>query len=184
MLKLLIAIVAVALLYWLYRQRRHIFNRRPRPTPVVTTLEAVEIRAFLAADTPQECLESDGSRHGEAFQSKTPPDLPHGSECRCERVSLFYTSADVFQGASESTPRKTELGELEGLEATALKRALLSLKTEVWHSWADFVAEHPLDRFAPPRQEPVQALLQHAWTHRLLPPPSESTPVTSAPPAS
>lgn len=184
MLKLLIAIVAVALIYWLYRQRRYIFNRRPQPTPVVTALEAVEIRALLAAETPLECLESDGSRHGEAFQSKTPPDLPHGPGCQCERVSLFYTSADVFQGASESTPRKTTLGELPGAEAAPLKRALLSLQTEPWDDWDRFLAEHPLERFAPEHREALKSLLQHAWERRQPVPPPDSTSVTSAPSAS
>lgn len=164
MLKLLIAIVAVALVYWLYRQRRTIFVRSKRPEPVITTIEATEIRAYLAWNTPVECLREDATRHGPNFQSKQPPELPHASGCRCEKVSLFYTSADVFQGASEEALRNSELGSLSPLEANRLKMLLLAIRDATLpESLEELLTEYPLDPFEPARREEVRRLLQKAW---------------------
>ena len=104
MLKLFIAVVAVALIYWVWTKKNQIFPRRKDESePFITTIEAIELKTYLDWDTPVSCLESDGTRYGRQFKQKTPPSLPHEQGCKCETTKLFYTSEDVFQGTSPVT---------------------------------------------------------------------------------
>ena len=101
MLKLFIAVVAVALIYWVWTKKNQILPKRnDESEPFITTIEAIELKTYLDWDTPVSCLESDGTRYGRQFKQKKPPDLPHEQGCRCETSKLFYTSEDVFQGTS------------------------------------------------------------------------------------
>ena len=107
MLKLFIAIVAVALIYWVWTKKNQILPKKnDESEPFITTIEAIEMKTYLDWDTPVSCLESDGTRYGRQFKQKTPPDLPHEQGCRCETTKLFYTSEDVFQGTSPVTKHK------------------------------------------------------------------------------
>ncbi len=122
MLKLFIAAVAVALLYWIWTKKNHIFpGKNNESDPFITTIEAIELQTYLDWDTPVSCLESDGIRYGKQFKQKTPPELPHEHGCRCEATKLFYTSEDVFQGTSPISKHKSALGELSTKDALLLK---------------------------------------------------------------
>ena len=131
MLKLFIAVVAVALIYWVWTKKNNILPKRnDESEPFITTIEAIELKTYLDWDTPVSCLESDGTRYGLHFKQKKPPDLPHESGCRCETTKLFYTSEDVFQGTSPVTKHKSALGDLFSKDALLLKNILLDIKKE------------------------------------------------------
>ena len=131
MLKLFIAVVAVALIYWVWTKKNQILPKRnDESEPFITTIEAIELKTYLDWDTPVSCLESDGTRYGRQFKQKTPPDLPHEQGCRCETTKLFYTSEDVFQGTSPVTKHKSALGDLCSKDALLLKNILLEIKKE------------------------------------------------------
>ena len=164
MLKLFIAVVAIALAYWIYRlKRRHLLVRHTSPEPVITALEGTEMRAFLNWDTPIECLHDDGWRCGERFQAKQPPALPHCERCQCEEVKLFYTSAEVFQGTSAPTPRHSGLGELPGEVALLLKLLLLELhESAVEENFGAFWESLGAERIPDEWWEPMRQLLFQA----------------------
>ena len=131
MLKLFIAVVAVALVYWVWTKKNQILPKRnDESEPFITTIEAIELKTYLDWDTPVSCLESDGTRYGRQFRQKTPPDLPHDKGCRCEITKLFYTSEDVFQGTSPVTKHKSALGDLCSKDALLLKNILLEIKKQ------------------------------------------------------
>lgn len=175
MIKLLIAVVAIALAYWIYRlKKQHFFVRHKSPEPVITTLEGAEVRAFLDWDTPTECLRDDGLRCGEQFRAKQPPDLPHSERCQCEAVKLFYTSAEVFQGTSTPTSRKSGLGELPGEVALALRLLLLELHdSSIKESFMEFWERLGAERIPEEWLEPIRQLLSQ--THDGLHHTPEST---------
>ena len=52
MLKLFIALFGLILVYWIYKKKKQLFVRHPQVEPVITTLEAYELQAFLDATTP------------------------------------------------------------------------------------------------------------------------------------
>ena len=131
MLKLFIAIVAVALIYWVWTKKNQILPKKnDESDPFITTIEAIELKTSLDWDTPVSCLESDGTRYGRQFKQKTPPDLPHEKGCRCETTKLFYTSEDVFQGTSPVTKHNSAVGDLCSKDALLLKNILLEIKKE------------------------------------------------------
>ena len=129
MLKLFIAVVAVALLYWVWTKKNQILPKKnDESEPFITTIVAIELKTYLDWDTPVSCLESDGTRYGQQFKKKTPPDLPHEQGCRCETTKLFYTSEEVFQGSTPVTKHKSALGDLGSKDALLLKNILLEIK--------------------------------------------------------
>ena len=129
MLKLFIAVIALALIYWVWTKKNQILQKRnDESEPFITTIEAIELKTYLDWDTPVSCLESDGTRFGRQFKQKSPPDLPHERGCRCETTKLFYTSEDVFQGNSPVTKHKSALGDLCSKDALLLKNILLEIK--------------------------------------------------------
>ena len=131
MLKLFIAVVAVALIYWIWTKKNQILPKRnDESEPFITTIEAIELKTYLDWDTPVSCLESDGTRYGPQFKKKKPPNLPHEQGCRCETTKLFYTSEDVFQGTSPVTKHKSVLGDLCSKDALLLKNILLEIKKQ------------------------------------------------------
>ena len=131
MLKLFIAVVAVALIYWVWTKKNQILPKKNNESdPFITTIEAIELKTYLDWDTPVSCLESDGTRYGHQFKQKKPPDLPHEQGCRCETTKLFYTSEEVFQGTSPVTKHKSALGDLCSKDALLLKNILLEIKKE------------------------------------------------------
>lgn len=130
MLRALILVVAVSLIYWLFKMKKQgIFrSRRPQNDLPVTSIEGHELRTFLDIDTPLECLRDDGVRYGQSFRLKNMPPIPHNQQCRCQTVPLSYTSSEVFQGAlRDKSPRQTTLGELEAHDAQLLKSMLMGL---------------------------------------------------------
>ena len=70
MLKLFIALFGLILVYWIYKKKKQLFVRHPQVEPVITTLEAYELQAFLDATTPLVCLEADGQKFGKQFKEK------------------------------------------------------------------------------------------------------------------
>ena len=61
MLKLFIAVVAVALIYWVWTKKNQILQKsNDESEPFITTIEATELKTYLDWDTPVSCLESDG----------------------------------------------------------------------------------------------------------------------------
>ena len=65
MLKLFIAVVSVALIYWVWTKKNQILPKRnDESEPFITTIEAIELKTYLDWDTPVSCLESDGIRYG------------------------------------------------------------------------------------------------------------------------
>ena len=131
MLKLFIAVVVVALIYWVWTKKNQILPKKnDESDPFITTIEAIELKTYLDWDTPVSCLESDGTRYGRQFKQKTPPELPHEHGCRCETTKLFYTSEEVFQGTSPVTKHKSALGDLCSKDALLLKIILLEIKKE------------------------------------------------------
>ena len=165
MLKLLIAAFSVALLYWLWNKKKHIFtSRNNKVDPFITTIEAIELQTFLAWDTPRSCLESDGIRYGKQFKLKKPPELPHGPGCRCEATKLFYTSDDVFQGTSPILTRKSELGEISAKDALLLKNILLKIINDSEsESFSDLIAQFETNSFSADIRYQAISLAEHAF---------------------
>jgi hypothetical protein len=150
MLKLFIAAFSVALLYWLWSKKNKIFvSRNSKVDPFITTIEAIELKTFLAWDTPRSCLESDGIRYGKQFKLKFPPELPHELGCRCEATKLFYTSDDVFQGTSPILTHKSALGDISAKDALLLKNILLKIINDpAADSFTDFMSQFESSSFS------------------------------------
>lgn len=169
MLKLFIAAVAVALLYWVWTKKNQIFPKRNNESdPFITTIEAIELQTFLDWDTPVSCLESDGIRYGKQFKQKTPPELPHEHGCRCEATKLFYTSDDVFQGTSPISKHKSALGDLSTKDALLLKNILLEIKTNsIDDSFTDFIKKFEVNDFSDEIRSQAISLAEHAFQDTL-----------------
>ena len=165
MLKLFIAVVAVALIYWVWTKKNQILpKRKDGSEPFITTIEAIELKTYLDWDTPVTCLESDGTRYGQQFKEKTPPDLPHEHGCRCETTKLFYTSRDVFQGTSPITKHKSALGDLSSKDAFLLKNILLKIKKESANvSFEQMIEKFDLNEFSEKIRNEAVLLAEHAY---------------------
>ena len=165
MLKLFIAVVAVALIYWVWTKKNQIFSKRnDESEPFITTIEAIELKTYLDWDTPVSCLESDGTRYGRQFKQKNPPDLPHEKGCRCETTKLFYTSEDVFQGTSPVTKHKSALGDLCSKDALLLKNILLEIKKESANrSFDDLMDKFEVNDFSEEIRNEAIALAEQAF---------------------
>tara|TARA_Y100000588_G_scaffold252671_1_gene267214 strand:+ start:86 stop:601 length:516 start_codon:yes stop_codon:yes gene_type:complete len=167
MLKLFIAAVAVALIYWVWTKKNQILPKRnDESDPFITTIEAIELKTYLDWDTPLSCLECDGKRYGRQFKLKTPPDLPHEQGCRCETTKLFYTSEDVFQGTSPVTKHKSALGDLSSKDALLLKEILLKIKKEpAKGSFDDFMDNFEVNYFSEEIRNKAISLAEQAYQH-------------------
>ena len=167
MLKLFIAVVAVALIYWVWTKKNQILPKRnDESEPFITTIEAIELKTYLDWDTPVSCLESDGTRYGRQFKQKTPPDLPHEQGCRCETTKLFYTSEDVFQGTSPVTKHKSALGDLCSKDALLLKNILLEIKKEsAYGSFEDLMDKFEVNDFSEEIRNKAISLAEQAYQH-------------------
>ena len=165
MLKLFIAVVAVALIYWVWTKKNQILPKRnDESEPFITTIEAIELKAYLDWDTPMSCLESAGTRFGRQFKQKTPPDLPHEQGCRCETTKLFYTSEEVFQGTSPVTKHKSALGDLCSKDALLLKNILLEIKKEsASGSFEELIEKFELNDFSNEIRVKVISLAKRAY---------------------
>ena len=165
MLKLFIAVVAVALIYWVWTKKNQILPKRnDESEPFITTIEAIELKTYLDWDTPVSCLESDGTRYGRQFKQKTPPDLPHEKGCRCETTKLFYTSEEVFNGTSPVTKHKSALGDLCSKDALLLKNILLEIKNESTNrSFDDLMDKFEVNDFSEEIRNEVIALAEQAF---------------------
>ena len=167
MLKLFIAVVALALIYWVWTKKNQILPKRnDESEPFITTIEAIELKTYLDWDTPVSCLESDGTRYGRQFKQKKPPDLPHEQGCRCETTKLFYTSEDVFQGTSPVTQHKSALGDLCSKDALLLKNILLEIKKESANvSFDDLKEKFEVNEFSEGIRKKVIPLVEKAYQH-------------------
>ena len=167
MLKLFIAVVAVALIYWVWTKKRQIFPKgNDESEPFITTIEAIELKTYLDWDTPVSCLESDGTRYGRQFKQKTPPDLPHEQGCICETTKLFYTSEDVFQGTSPVTKHKSALGDLCSKDALLLKNILLEIKKEPANrSFEELIDKFEINDFSEEIRSKAISLAKKAYQH-------------------
>ena len=167
MLKLFIAVVAVALIYWVWTKKNQIFSKRnDESEPFITTIEAIELKTYLDFDTPLSCLQSDGTRYGRQFKQKTPPNLPHEQDCRCETTKLFYTSEEVFQGPSPVTTHKSALGDLCSKDALLLKNILLEIKKESANgSFEDLMDKFELNDFPEEIRNKAISLAEQAFQH-------------------
>ena len=165
MLKLFIAVVAVALIYWVWTKKYQILPKRnDESEPFITTIEAIELKTFLDWDTPVSCLQSDGTRYGRQFKQKTPPELPHEHGCRCETTKLFYTSEDVFQGTSPVTKHKSALGDLCSKDALLLKNILLEIKKESSNgSFAELMDKFEVNDFSDEIRTKAISLAEQAY---------------------
>ena len=167
MLKLFIAIVAVALIYWVWTKKNQILPKKnDESEPFITTIEAIELKTFLDWDTPVACLESDGTRYGRQFKQKTPPDLPHEQGCKCEATKLFYSSEDVFQGTSPVTKHKSALGDLCSKDALLLKNILREIKKETTKvSFEDLMNKYEVNDFSEEIRNKAFSLAKQAYQH-------------------
>ena len=165
MLKLFIAIVAVALIYWVWTKKNQILPKKNDESDAfITTIEAIELKTYLNWDTPVSCLESDGTRFGRQFKQKTPPDLPHEKGCRCETTKLFYTSEEVFNGTSPVTKHKSALGNLCSKDALLLKNILLEIKKEsASRSFDDLMDKFEANDFSEEIRNQAIALAEQAY---------------------
>ena len=165
MLKLFIAVVAVALIYWVWTKKNQILPKKnDESDPFITTIEAIELKTYLDWDTPVSCLESDGTRYGRQFKQKTPPDLPHEKGCRCETTKLFYTSEEVFNGTSPVTKHKSALGDLCSKDALLLKNILLEIKKESTNrSFDDLMDKFEVNDFSEEIRNEAIALAEQAF---------------------
>ncbi len=129
--KILLIVVAFALLYWLRRMKKQGIFRRHRPIePVVTKIAGYEIRTPLELSTPVICLRHDGLRFGESFRVKHTAALPHCKQCRCEKVPLQYSSDEVFHGSlRKDSQHQTFMGLLKYKQAQSLKKILFAVKS-------------------------------------------------------
>ena len=167
MLKLFIAVVAVALIYWVWTKKYQILPKRnDESEPFITTIEAIELKTYLDWDTPVSCLESDGTRYGRQFKQKKPPNLPHEQGCRCETTKLFYTSEEVFQGTSPVTKHKSALGDLCSKDALLLKNILLEIKKEsAKGSFEDLMDKFEVNDFSEEIRNKAISLAEQAYQH-------------------
>ena len=165
MLKFFIAVVAVALIYWVWTKKYQILPKKnDESDPFITTIEAIELKTYLDWDTPVSCLESDGTRYGRQFKQKTPPDLPHENGCRCETTKLFYTSEEVFNGTSPVTKHKSALGDLCSKDALLLKNILLEIKRESEdRSFEDLMDKFEVNDFSEEIRNEAIALAEQAF---------------------
>ena len=167
MLKLFIAVVAVALIYWVWTKKNQILPKKnDESEPFITTIEAIELKTYLDWDTPVSCLESDGTRYGRQFKQKKPPNLPHEQGCRCETTKLFYTSKDVFEGTSPVTKHKSALGDLCSKDAFLLKNILLEIKKESANvSFEDLMEKFRFNDFSEEIRKKAISLAEQAYKH-------------------
>ena len=167
MVKLFIAVVAVALIYWVWTKKNQILPKRNDESEhFITTIEAIELKTYLDWDTPVSCLESDGTRYGRQFKHKIPPDLPHEKGCKCETTKLFYTSEDVFQGSSPVTKHKSALGDLCSKDALLLKNILMEIKKEsASGSFEDLMDKFELNDFPEEIRNKAISLAEQAYQH-------------------
>ena len=167
MLKLFIAVVAVALIYWVWTKKNQILPKtNDESEPFITTIEAIEIKTYLDWDTPVSCLESDGTRYGQQFKKKKPPDLPHEQGCRCKTTKLFYTSEEVFQGISPVTKHKSALGDLCSKDAFLLKNILLEIKLETANgSFEDLMGKFEINDFSEEIRSRAISMAEQAYHH-------------------
>ena len=165
MLKFFIAVVVVALIYWVWTKKNQILPKRnDESEPFITTIEAIELKTYLDWNTPASCLESDGTRYGQQFKQKKPPDLPHEQGCRCETTKLFYTSEDVFQGTSPVTKHKSALGDLCSKDALLLKNILLVIKKESTNvNFEDLMEKFDVNEFSKDIRKKVISLAEQAY---------------------
>ena len=165
MLKLFIAVVAVALIYWIWTKKNQILPKRnDESEPFITTIEAIELKTYLDWDTPVSCLESDGTRYGSQFKQKKPPNLPHEQGCRCETTKLFYTSEEVFQGTSPITKYKSALGDLCPKDALLLKNILMRIKKESAEmNFEDLMEKFELNGFSEEIRKKAISLAEKAY---------------------
>ena len=165
MLKLFIAVVAVALIYWVWTKKNQILPKKnDESEPFITTIEAIELKTYLDWDTPVSCLESDGTRYGRQFKQKKPPNLPHEQGCRCETTKLFYTSKDVFEGTSPVTKHKSALGDLCSKDALLLKNILLVIKKESTNvNFEDLMEKFDVNEFSKDIRKKVISLAEQAY---------------------
>ena len=165
MLKLFIAVIALALIYWVWTKKNQILPKRnDESEPFITTIEAIEMKTYLDWDTPVACLKSDGTRYGKQFKQKKPPDLPHEQGCRCETTKLFYTSEDVFQGNSPVTKNKSALGDLCSKDALLLKNILLEIKKKSSNgSFEDLMDKFEINDFSEEIRKKAVSLAEQAY---------------------
>ena len=165
MLKIFIAVISVALVYWVWSKKKQIFsNHNKKDDPYITTIEAIELQAFLDWNTPQYCLECDGIRYGKQFKQKIAPELPHEPGCRCEATKLFYTSDDVFQGTSPVLTRKSALGDLSTNDAFLLKNILLKIRTGSDNgNFPNFIEQFEINNFSENIRSGAISIAEHAF---------------------
>ena len=165
MLKLFIAVVAVALIYWIWTKKNQILPKKNEESdPYITTIEAIELKTYIDWDTPVPCLESDGTRYGRQFKQKTPPDLPHEQGCRCETTKLFYTSKEVFEGTTPVAKHKSSLGNLCSKDALLLKNMLLEIKKNPTNqSFQEFLNKFELNDFSEEIRKGAISLIEKAY---------------------
>lgn len=169
MLKLFIAVTSVALVYWIWRKKNQIFsNPNQDNDPTIITIEAIELQTFLDWDTPKTCLEEDGKRFGKQFQDKTSPKLPHCPGCRCEAVKLFYTSTDVFQGASPASTHKSVVGILSSQDSLLLKDLLLKIKNiPETNDFTEFVSKYDFNNISEKVRQPALRMIERAFQEQI-----------------
>ena len=143
MLKLFIAVIALALIYWVWTKKNQILPKRnDESEPFITTIEAIEMKTYLDWDTPVACLKSDG---------------------RCETTKLFYTSEDVFQGNSPVTKHKSALGDLCSKDALLLKNILLEIKKKSSNgSFEDLMDKFEINDFSEEIRKKAISLAEQA----------------------
>ncbi len=174
MIKLFVVIFALILLYWVYKKKKDLFVKHHPAELVITTIQASVIQTYLDWDTPLSCLKDDGNKYGKHFKNKNPPDLPHTSGCRCETVSSYYTSADVFQGEDISSEKHpSALGNLGNNEAKLLKQMLMqAYNSDSYPSFNSMLEEFDLNSVTISLREDMLNLVERAFNkHKVSPSP-------------
>ncbi len=161
MAKVLLVVVAIALIYWINNiRKKNVFKRYQLPQRPTTAISGSEIQTFLSVDTPLECLQHDGLRFGDSFRLKVAPPLPHQGDCRCKVVDLSYTSTEVFDGAlRENSFRETAIGVLNYKEASILREMLKNLYAEIPENFEEYCQQFKLDALAQEKQEKIRDLV-------------------------
>ena len=177
MLKLFIALFGLILVYWIYKKKKQLFVRHPQVEPVITTLEAYELQAFLDATTPLVCLEADGQKFGQQFKEKSPPELPHINGCRCQIVQIYYTSSDVFQGENqENLSKPSSLGNINAGDARILKQLLLqSYQSELYKDFETMISDFDPNQISEGNRDEIMALSKKAFQLRQDPAQQETS---------
>ncbi|MBF0287977.1 MAG: hypothetical protein HQM14_09175 [SAR324 cluster bacterium] len=167
MAKVLLVVVAIALIYWISNiRKKNVFKRHRLPERTLTAINGFEVQTFLSVETPLECLQYDGLRFGESFRLKMPPPLPHQDNCQCKVVDLSYTSTEVFDGAlRENSFRDTAIGVLNYKEASILKEMLKNLHAEIPENFETYCEQLELDVLSKEKQEKIKELIQQKMDH-------------------